>query len=251
MNIKSLLITLFFALILLFPAEISAQVTPTEQAIEAPTQGLVVQGANLRGGPGTSHPIVGSARAGQIVEIIACNSDCSWYQLETNVWIAAFLVERGTNDPPPAEALAPADSTPDPTASAAPLMQVKSSANLRGGPGTNHPIVGRAQPGQQVTVVARNEAGDWYQLADGNWIAAFLVEDVPAVSPGAVSPPQPVPQEVTPSPSLTPTPQPEPTKDPRSGQRYGAICRDGTRSNATGRGACSHHGGVAQWLVYP
>ncbi len=30
--------------------------------------------------------------------------------------------------------------------------------------------------------------------------------------------------------------------------RTGAICRDGWRSSATGRGACSHHGGVSYWL---
>ncbi|MDP2161978.1 MAG: hypothetical protein Q8K02_15970 [Flavobacterium sp.] len=30
--------------------------------------------------------------------------------------------------------------------------------------------------------------------------------------------------------------------------RIGAVCNDGTISNATGRGACSHHGGVAYWL---
>lgn len=30
--------------------------------------------------------------------------------------------------------------------------------------------------------------------------------------------------------------------------RVGAICRDGNRSYATGRGACSHHGGVDYWL---
>ncbi|MDB5198754.1 MAG: hypothetical protein JWO92_717 [Chitinophagaceae bacterium] len=30
--------------------------------------------------------------------------------------------------------------------------------------------------------------------------------------------------------------------------RIGAMCCDGTRSYATGRGACSHHGGVCQWL---
>lgn len=30
--------------------------------------------------------------------------------------------------------------------------------------------------------------------------------------------------------------------------RTGAMCRDGTKSSATGRGACSHHGGVANWL---
>lgn len=30
--------------------------------------------------------------------------------------------------------------------------------------------------------------------------------------------------------------------------RIGAICNDGTRSGATGPGACSHHGGVKRWL---
>ena len=31
--------------------------------------------------------------------------------------------------------------------------------------------------------------------------------------------------------------------------RYGAICKDGTRSSATGSGACSWHGGVRSWLT--
>ncbi len=30
--------------------------------------------------------------------------------------------------------------------------------------------------------------------------------------------------------------------------RTGAFCRDGWQSSATGRGACSHHGGVAKWI---
>ena len=29
--------------------------------------------------------------------------------------------------------------------------------------------------------------------------------------------------------------------------RTGAVCNDGSHSTATGRGACSHHGGVAYW----
>jgi hypothetical protein len=32
------------------------------------------------------------------------------------------------------------------------------------------------------------------------------------------------------------------------GPRIGCICRDGWHSSATGRGACSHHGGVDHWL---
>ena len=33
-----------------------------------------------------------------------------------------------------------------------------------------------------------------------------------------------------------------------TGGRVGAVCEDGSRSDATGRGACSHHGGVSRWL---
>ena len=37
--------------------------------------------------------------------------------------------------------------------------------------------------------------------------------------------------------------------DPNKFNCWFAICRDGTSSTATGRGACSHHGGVSQWLT--
>jgi hypothetical protein len=46
----------------------------------------------------------------------------------------------------------------------------------------------------------------------------------------------------------TVAPAPAPRSPASSPRRIGAICSDGTRSGATGRGACSHHGGVAQWL---
>lgn len=32
-----------------------------------------------------------------------------------------------------------------------------------------------------------------------------------------------------------------------SSERTGAVCRDGSSSRATGRGACSRHGGVSRW----
>jgi len=38
------------------------------------------------------------------------------------------------------------------------------------------------------------------------------------------------------------------TSEIHTGHRVGAICADGWRSSATGRGACSHHGGVSKWL---
>lgn len=55
---------------------------------------------------------------------------------------------------------------------------------------------------------------------------------------------------VAPTPKATsPAPQTRSTApQTTSSGRTGATCRDGTHSNATGRGACSHHGGVATWL---
>ena len=39
------------------------------------------------------------------------------------------------------------------------------------------------------------------------------------------------------------------TRELTTSYRVGAICADGWRSGATGRGACSYHGGVNRWLV--
>lgn len=118
------------------------------------------------------------------------------------------------------------------------------NANLRGGPGTTYPVVGAVQSGQSLNVIAQSPAGDWYQLDNGQWIAGFLVDSTVALSeqPAETVAPTPIPQ---------PTPAPAPTANPLSGQRSGAVCRDGTRSSATGRGACSHHGGVDHWTYYP
>lgn len=79
---------------------------------------------------------------------------------------------------------------------------------------------------------------------------------------GVVSPeraaliPTPPADRVTPTPTKEPTRTPGPTREPKptaapatgGGQRIGAICRDGTRSSATGSGACSRHGGVDHWI---
>jgi hypothetical protein len=61
------------------------------------------------------------------------------------------------------------------------------AANLRGGPGTNYPIVGGVKAGAALSIMARNAKGDWYQLANGAWIAAFLIP-----TPSATKPP-PIP----------------------------------------------------------
>lgn len=56
---------------------------------------------------------------------------------------------------------------------------VNANANLRSGPSTAFNVVGQTQPGQAITVIAQNGAGDWYQLDTGAWIAGFLVDNAP------------------------------------------------------------------------
>jgi len=41
-----------------------------------------------------------------------------------------------------------------------------------------------------------------------------------------------------------------PVDYPQDTVRVGCGCCDGTPSDATGRGACSHHGGVKYWIYY-
>ncbi|HMN30365.1 MAG TPA: SH3 domain-containing protein [Caldilineaceae bacterium] len=81
----------------------------------------VLTGANLRAGPGTTYAKVGSVRAGQTVQVVASNSDQSWFQLESGAWIAAFLVKLedaptpGTPvTPPPGAPATPTQPPPAP-----------------------------------------------------------------------------------------------------------------------------------------
>jgi endonuclease YncB( thermonuclease family) len=81
------------------------------------------------------------------------------------------------------------------------LPVTNKDANLRGGPGTDYPVVGGLQPGQVVAIIAQNEAGDWYQLDNQTWIAAFLVDRAPAaLAVAAVLPTLPPPPPATPTP---------------------------------------------------
>jgi endonuclease YncB( thermonuclease family) len=77
-------------------------------------------------------------------------------------------------------------------------------ANLRGGPGTNYQIVGGVKAGDALSIVARNAKGDWYQLANGAWIAASLAANAPAGLPVAAVIPTPPPTRPAPIPTAPP-----------------------------------------------
>lgn len=120
---------------------------------------------------------------------------------------------------PPAPTPTPMPPTPvpspSPTPTPTPYIEVqKNVVNVRTGPGTLYPIMGRLPQGSKAPIVAKDPSGKWWQICcvDGKeaWVAGWVVEarnDTTTV-PVAQNIPTPPP---TPTPRPTPTPKPTPT----------------------------------------
>ena len=61
---------------------------------------MAIKNANLRAGPGTNYPRIGSVKAGDNLKIVGKNQDGSWYKLSNGAWIAAFLVASAASNIP-------------------------------------------------------------------------------------------------------------------------------------------------------
>ncbi|MFN3331552.1 MAG: helix-turn-helix domain-containing protein [Caldilinea sp.] len=83
--------------------------------------------------------------------------------------------------------------TPQPEAPVQPTTPatVITAANLRQGPSTDFPVVGGAAEGQEIVIVGRIADGAWYQLENGAWIFAQLVQNPPTDIPVVEAPPAP------------------------------------------------------------
>lgn len=193
----------------------------------------------------------------------------------------AIVVEIVTAAPPTSTARATSTSAPTrttipPTPTAAPpISTVLQAAHLRAGAGAGVDMEDQGTLCVNDTVSLRSQrlvdAVLWYNVhvdtpgcatlnsVDG-WVRSDFVSQ-PSASVSAyldqIGQDEPAPRFLptnTPAPTATPRPvivvraTAAPVAPSSGGGRTGAICRDGTRSRATGRGACSHHGGVARWL---
>lgn len=86
----------------------------------------------------------------------------------------------------PTETGLPSNTPPDTVMqqSNSPIVTVNRNANLRSGPGTNYPIIGAANAGEQFTVIAQTGNGDtkWYlveqKAGNGAWVWAEALTKV-------------------------------------------------------------------------
>lgn len=163
--------------------------------------------ANIRAGTSTDSEIVRSVPPQTVLTVVARDATSQWMLLDEGNWLSILVIGQIPPDLPAAddalvtalrEAAAlvtptpvPPTSTPEPpTATPTPAVSASSpatvttttNANLRAGPGTDFDITGQTVLNQAIQIVARNEAGDWLRLADGNWISAGLVAGLPDIA---------------------------------------------------------------------
>ncbi|MCB9119331.1 MAG: SH3 domain-containing protein [Caldilineaceae bacterium] len=151
---------------------------------------------NVRNGPGTSYPVIGRVGRDAVVTILGRNADASWLNFcclpnsQTQGWISALFVTPGYTAEqaaalPVIDVAAPvATATPTtrPVDSGARTGVVSAVAlNMREAPSTDAAVLGKLRSGATVTVLARNDAGDWWLVCcvpggeENAWVAAEFV----------------------------------------------------------------------------
>ncbi|MCB0133159.1 MAG: SH3 domain-containing protein, partial [Caldilineaceae bacterium] len=105
-----------------------------------------------------------------------------------------------TSTPEPPTATPEPEPTATPTPNTAPRARILSALNVRNGPGTNYLVIGGLQEGEELTVLGKNEAADWWQiqLGDGviGWVYGPLVDLLGDINSVVVADNIPAPPEV-------------------------------------------------------
>jgi hypothetical protein len=120
------------------------------------------------------------------------------------------------------------------------LAQVRAAAPPP--PPPSHPVFQDRETHQSAAPARRQSSNQsWVFVLLGVLIVLILM----MVGMGGGTAPAPVETYTysTPFPTYAPIAAPASTGT----HRIGAVCNDGSSSGATGRGACSHHGGVQYW----
>ncbi|GIK39411.1 MAG: hypothetical protein BroJett011_32440 [Chloroflexota bacterium] len=101
---------------------------------------------------------------------------------------------------------------PPPTEVVQPGLQAVADVNVRGGPGTNYPILGLLRAGQIAAVVGRSADDGWWQILfppNTGWVAGNFVQANAAAGAVPVVAAPPSPPTPTPPPTNTPPPSAE------------------------------------------
>jgi uncharacterized protein YgiM (DUF1202 family) len=99
------------------PLPFTPTLTPTDTRTPQP-QAIAASTVNLRAGPGTNYPIVGSLPPNTAAPIVGRSADASWWQLQEptgqTAWVAASVVQASQTENVPVVVAPPPPATPTP-----------------------------------------------------------------------------------------------------------------------------------------
>lgn len=166
-----------------FPSETptlsATPLQPTLTATPILIEGTLTIKVNVRSGPGTGYYFFGQLEAGGKVQIIARDSQQTWYLIlypaapQGRGWVAAqfVTVSPGTK--------VPVDATPT---LAGPTGLVIQRLNIRNGPGMTFETLGMLEPGVTVSLTGKNTTASWFQIdypagPDGHgWVTSQYIQ---------------------------------------------------------------------------
>lgn len=208
------------------PITVSPTPTPTLTSAIATAARIGIVNSdvvNVRGYPDLAGDVIGQAKQGERLEILATSTDGQWLQvccpLGTNEgdrqsWVAAefvtiaqtvvraTVVTQSNTAPTPPVQLVGTPAAPPGAAGDAVMGTVNGSwVNLRSGPGTTYAVVGQVQEQSAVQLTGRDVASTWWRICcpagapSESWISAEFVDIaitkaqaltlVPVVTPAA------------------------------------------------------------------
>ncbi|MCB0189918.1 MAG: SH3 domain-containing protein, partial [Caldilineaceae bacterium] len=201
---------------------------------------------NVRKGPGTEFDVLGQilpensyqavSREGEWWEIEIGGSETGWIidefvakTADTEVVAASTGTAAKESSNEVAAAAAPTNNEAAFTAAVDfPNLSAGQIVNLRGGPGTNYDVVGQLNPGIAYRILAKNDAGDWWEVDKGNgetaWIIGQLVTtagDLQSIAVAENIPDAPEPAAQAPANSAPAASAPAPVSAPTAGLAFG------------------------------
>ena len=156
------------------PTEAPTATTEPTAEPEAFTASIAVPSLNIRGGPGTNYPIVGSAPQGTEFVVIGQVAECQWYLIDHpdlgDAWVAGsaqFVTSSGDCSEVIEVANPPAPPAVPPTATAAPSTAEPPAEDDSGA------TVPDDLPADQGCYLFQNQLGPeltiTFTRSDGNW----------------------------------------------------------------------------------
>ncbi|MBZ4191127.1 SH3 domain-containing protein [Niabella beijingensis] len=127
---------------------------------------------NIRKGPGTDQPVVGQAQKDELLTLIRRVND-EWSVVRTGDGTEGYAASQYLVDPS-VEPAPPVAKKEQPAARAEKQMAITGTGiNIRKGPGTNEPVVGRAESNEIVTVT-RDVNSEWAAVRTGEGVTGYI-----------------------------------------------------------------------------